>query len=310
VKRIAIAPDDSDTANLLEAYGTLLVPVGGRDLKGDAGQFVTHVGYETIDIGTNNFFSRSFLFAIPTPFYNAGVRATLPLGARTTFTGLLLNRFNGRSDPNNKDLAAGFQLVQTLSPSSSLILNGLTSRETVVTEVPDVFLTGQASSGADGEASRALRRSVAGLRARRPTRQVTTVSESGQDSVLDLIYTNQTSATTKLAIEGIYRFGDLLEDMYGVAGYGVLTLGNGNNLGLRAEFLKQKSVDDFDLDGAGDDLDLFEATLSYELRSPLFAGARTFVEFRYDHANEQIFSDKDGVSDSQFTLTLGQVFGF
>jgi len=122
VKRIAIAPDDSETDNLLEAYGTLLVPVGGRDLKVDAGQFVTHVGYETIDIGTNNFFSRSFLFAIPTPFYNAGVRATLPLGARTTFTGLLLNRFNGRSDPNNKDLAAGFQLVQTLSPSSSLIL--------------------------------------------------------------------------------------------------------------------------------------------------------------------------------------------
>jgi len=31
VKRLAIAPDDSDTDNLLEAYGTLLVPVGGRD---------------------------------------------------------------------------------------------------------------------------------------------------------------------------------------------------------------------------------------------------------------------------------------
>ena len=69
VKRLTLnAADFEDTENLLEAYGTMLVPFGGRDAKIDAGQFVTHVGYETIDIGTNNFFSRALLFQIPPPF--------------------------------------------------------------------------------------------------------------------------------------------------------------------------------------------------------------------------------------------------
>jgi hypothetical protein len=50
----------------LKATGRFLVPLSGsRNLKVDAGQFVTHVGYETIEVGTNNFFSRNFLFQFP-----------------------------------------------------------------------------------------------------------------------------------------------------------------------------------------------------------------------------------------------------
>ena len=52
---------------ILEGYGTILVPMGGKDLKVDAGQFVTHVGYETIEIGTNNFFSPQLPVSVSQP---------------------------------------------------------------------------------------------------------------------------------------------------------------------------------------------------------------------------------------------------
>ena len=280
VRDLAIAPGDPE--NILEAYGTILVPVGGRDLNVDAGQFVTHIGYETIELGTNPNFSKSFLFQIPSPFYNAGVRAALPVGPRTTVTGYILNRFNGTRDPGNKDLAPGFQILHAVSPTSSLILNALGSRETV---------------GADDFGGNITR----------------------QQNILDLIYTNQITPATKLGLEGLYRFGDNLDDesysAFGVAGYGSFTLGNGNILSARAEFYKQDEEATGFLSayngGSTEDVELSSFTLTYELRSGLFPGLRTLFEGRYDMAGEDHFGGRDGdFKKSQFTLTLGQAYTF
>ena len=270
VKRLTLsAADYEDSDNLLEAYGTLLIPLGkdgARSLKVDAGQFVTHVGYETIDIGTNNFFSRAFLFQVPAPFYNAGVRASLPLVPSTTVTGFLLNQFNGRTGDAYKDIAPGLQIAQTLSPTASLTFNALGSREPV-------------SLGESGSVGKFL-------------------------SIYDLIYVNQFNPSFKLAIEGLYRHWEDTEDQYGAAGYGTFTLGGGSIVGLRGEYLK------IDPDG-GDDTDLSSLTLSFEPRSALFAGARTLLEFRYDHSKNAVFGDDNGgAKKDQYTLTVGQTFSF
>jgi hypothetical protein len=276
VESATISPDDYK--NILEAYGTVLVPLGGRDVKVDVGQFVTHVGYETIDIGTNNFFSRSFLFAIPPPFYNAGVRAAFPVSDRTTVTGFLLNRFNGLNDPGNRDIAPGFQIAQTLGEGSTLILNGLTSRE-------NLGVLG------DGE--------TPGL-------------NNKQQSILDLIYTTRLGATTNLAVEGLYRWGktpaDTSYDVSGIAGYATVATGGGNTLGLRGEYLKL----DREFVGATDDLTLSSLTASYELRSGLLPGVRTLLELRYDRASDPYFLDRDGGASkkSQTSLTIGQAYSF
>jgi hypothetical protein len=280
VKRLNLSASDyEDSDNLLEAYGTLLIPLsGGRDLKVDAGQFVTHVGYETIDIGTNNFFSRAFLFQVPAPFYNAGVRASLPIGTRTSVTGFLLNQYNGRTGDAYKDIAPGLQIVQTLSPTASLTFNGLGSRE------PTAFDTG----GVD-----TLERSG---------RQVGTVGK--YLSIYDLIYVNQFTPAFKLAVEGLYRHWNDTEDQYGAAGYGVFTIGGGSIVGLRGEYLK------IDPDN-GDDNDLSSLTLSFEPRSTLLPGARTLLELRYDHSKDAIFGNEDGgVKKDQVSLTIGQTFSF
>lgn len=282
--------------NVLEAYVSQLLPLGGRDVKVDVGQFVTHVGYETIEVGTNNFFSRNFLFQFPSPFYNAGVRAAFPISPTTTVTGFLYNRYNGAFDPGNSDLAPGFQLAFVPSPKTSIIVNGLTSREN---------LNG-----------------------------TTTPAYNKQQSILDLIYSNQLNPTTRLVVEGLYRFGqadDASDNVnqgrsrsysaFGVAGYGIFTLGGGNVLGLRGEFLNNAQAQDRvvspiglaypNANDASEKVSIGSITASYELRWAQMTNLRTLLEFRYDFAGEEFFPGKSGSpKKSQATLTIGQVFGF
>lgn len=292
LEQVSIAPDDYD--NVLEAYGTLLIPLGGRDVKVDAGQFVTHVGYETLELGTNPNFSKSFLFQYPPPFYNAGVRAAFPLSARTTVTGFLLNRYNGTNDSGNRDIAPGFQIAHAISPTTSIILNGLTSRENLGPILGD---NGTPEDTSD---------------------DIVLGQSNRQQSILDLVVTSQVSPSARLALEALYRWGDNFDgdsySVYGIAGYGSLTLRSGNILSLRGEYLKANDTNNPVInypDDPGARARLTEITLTYELRSGLFPGVRTLFELRHDQAGEPFFGNKDGgFKKDQTTLTLGQSYSF
>lgn len=272
VKEYNFLPDDKSI--ILEAYGTFLAPFGDRDLKVDVGQFVTHVGYETIDVGTNNFFSRNFLFQYPSPFYNAGIRAAYPLSDKVTVTGVLYNRYNGRNDSGNRDIAPGFQVLANLSGSSQLILNGLASRENL------------GSSDAPN---------------------------NKQQNVLDLIYSNQFTPSFKFVTEGLYRWGkdanDMSYDVWGVAGYFLFNTGGGSVAGLRAEYLKQNDATTV-IGLPESDFDIGSVTLTYDMKTGLFPGMRTLFEYRYDFAKDPFFGGKNGLKDSQSTLTVGQIYAF
>jgi hypothetical protein len=267
---------------ILEGYGTMLIPLGGRDVKVDLGQFATHVGYETIEIGTNNFFSRNFLFQYPSPFYNAGVRASIGLSATTTFTGYIYNRYNGTFDPGNKDLAPGFQLALTPNERTSFILNGLTSRD-------NLAYTG--TTDPDGTYPR----------------------NNKMQSVLDLVASFQLSPRFKVVGEGLWRFGeDVAGNDYNVgggAGYLIYSLANSNTLSLRGEYVSPLATLGF---AGGPTPGLSSATVSYELRSGLFPGSRTILEARYDNAGQDFFPGKDvgTFKKNQTTFTIGQVVSF
>ncbi len=76
--------------------------------------------------------------------------------------------------------------------------------------------------------------------------------------------------------------------MYGLAGFGALTLAGGNALGLRAEIL--------DMDAPGDRT-LWGLTATYELR--------------HDRADDPFFAGKNGaLKKNQTTLTIGQAYSF
>jgi hypothetical protein len=307
------AADGNGTNNfqILEAYGTYLVPFNNRDLKVDVGQFVTHVGYETIEVGTNNFFSRNFLFIYPSPFYNAGIRASYPLSTRTTVTGFILNRYNGVADSGNRDLAPGFQVVQTLGETQTLVLNGLYSRENIGT----TFNPGYPGAGTVTNGNNFAN------------------SNNKNTGIIDLIYSNQISPRIKIVGEGLYRYGktgnNKNQNIFGAAGYLIYGFTNGNVAAIRGEYLSDSRrpsqvaaagtpaiglpapyVDPSTNDARPS---LASITGSYELRAGIFPGLRTLFEARYDISNYRIFSPKNATDNgkkNQFTLTAAQIFNF
>ncbi|MFY7950860.1 MAG: outer membrane beta-barrel protein, partial [Armatimonadaceae bacterium] len=105
---------NTNTTMFYEAYGRVVHEMGGKELTLDAGIFPTHVGYETIPVGTNSFLSKSFHFGQLQPFYHAGFRASIPVGGGATFTGLAFNRYSGVDSNGNSTPGVGFQYSKTL----------------------------------------------------------------------------------------------------------------------------------------------------------------------------------------------------
>ena len=133
---------DQNNKNILQAYGTYLIPAGGKDLTVDAGKFVTHMGYEVIEPELNWNYSRSDLFQYFVPLYHAGVRASYPVSPKFTVNGYVENGWNNVSSDNNVSKAYGFELTYTPSSKYSIILNGLTSSEPDsygIIDIPPVF---------------------------------------------------------------------------------------------------------------------------------------------------------------------------
>jgi Putative beta-barrel porin-2, OmpL-like. bbp2 len=265
------------TDNILEAYGTTKRSLGGKDMTLDFGQFLSHVGYETPDMGTGNFFSKSFQYQYLQPFVNAGLRASVPLGEKTSFTGVVANRFDGVQAGASRDLAAGFQLKRTLS-SGSVALNTMISRENLGTTAA-------------------------------PVNRAT--------SVANVVYTNKLSESTGLVVDATIRSGkDVSNRSYnatGVTAYLTKTLANENVLAVRGEYLAQNNATSGILPSYATDPSrkptLTSIAASYELKGA-FPGARTLLEFRMDRAGGASFAGERAgtVKKDQTSITLAQVF--
>ena len=88
--RIVHATEPGGTAawqTLQQLYVTKTPHFLGRDIAFDAGIFVTPIGYEVIESTSNDNYSRSFSFQYGTPFYHAGVRATVPITPKLQLLG-------------------------------------------------------------------------------------------------------------------------------------------------------------------------------------------------------------------------------
>jgi hypothetical protein len=265
------------TGNILEAYGSSKRDLGGKEMTLDFGYFLSHVGYETPDMGSNNFFSKSFQYQYLQPFVNSGLRATVPMNEKTTFTGVITNRFDGVKTGASRDPAFGFQLKST-GETSSLSLNTMIGRENLGTTATPV------------------------------NRQI---------GVANVVYTNKLSESTSVALDASLRTGkDISNRSYnvtGVTGYLTKTTGSGNVLGLRAEYLTQSNATSAILPQYVTDPTrkptMTSITASYELKGA-FPGARTLMEFRADNAGGAIFPGEKSttIKKDQTSITLAQIF--
>ncbi len=114
----------NNTLNLLQqAYLTAILPVGSG-LTVDVGKFVTHMGNEVIESKDNWNYSRSFLFAYAIPYYHTGIRLTYPVSTALSATVDVLNGWNSTVD-NNHSQTLGLTLNYTVSPSTSIVFNGI-----------------------------------------------------------------------------------------------------------------------------------------------------------------------------------------
>ncbi len=267
---------NTSTGNLYEAVISEQLT---SKLSVDAGIFPTWVGYETIPMGTGNFFTKSFHFGQFQPFYHGGVKANLTLSAKDTLVGAIVNRFSGVETNGNKDLGMGFQFAHVISDASTLYVNGLTSRDTLQT-------------GTAGGAP---------------------VFSEMQRNIANIVYTRKLSGTSNFALDASVTNGkDGTNKKYNgqaVTGYYTYTMTNGNTVGLRAESLSGDANTPWLALGGTGKPQLSSVTASYELKSSQ-KGIRTLIEARFDSANTAIFPTKTAAKKNQTTVSLAHVLSF
>lgn len=99
-------PAGSMFRHLQQAYVSYKAPIG-KGLVADFGKFVTALGAEVIESGSNWNYSRSLLFSYAIPYYHFGLRATYPLSSTVTVGGQLVNGWNNVTDNNSGKTGVG-----------------------------------------------------------------------------------------------------------------------------------------------------------------------------------------------------------
>jgi len=117
----------STLSNVIQAYGTLIAPIGSG-LTIDVGKFITHMGNEVIVSQNDWNYSRSYLFAFAIPYYHTGVRLTYPVASNFTAALHIVNGWNSNID-NNKFISVGTTLNYAVTPSTSIVFNGMWGHE-------------------------------------------------------------------------------------------------------------------------------------------------------------------------------------
>ncbi len=291
---------DQNNKNILQAYGTYLIPVGGKDLTVDAGKFVTHMGYEVIEPELNWNYSRADIFQYFVPFYHAGVRASYPLSPKFTVNGYVTNGWNDVTSDNNVSKAYGFELTFTPSSKYSIILNGLTSSEPdpygIVTIPPINF---PILGGTDAETLTAQNR------AKNVIEPIITYNFSSQFSaVADINIDFGKGATPRDATDSNGSWSST-----GYAAYLHYQMPSGSGITLRGEYFDDDKGFLTGIDRQKGE----EVTLTYGIKGLAFPGAETRFEYRYDHMDKEgLLPDSSGglSKKSQNTLGISQLFSF
>jgi len=275
------SPNDADNKNVLQAYGTYLIPAGGKDITVDAGKFVTEMGYEVIEPGLNANYSRGILFQDFIPYYHAGVRAAVPLTPTVTGNLYLYNGWNNVSTDTNSNKAVGLGVTYAPNANTSWTVNGLTSNEP----------------------------------------SVTTPATSEPKTTLEVIGTQNITSALSAALDFNYDFGkDSVGaatpswKAYGIAAYLKYAMKSGSYFAVRGEYANDPSSELLSAPvvpltpGATHSS---EVTLTYSWQSALFPNSELRFEYRHDDANGALFLSNDGGGKGkQDTLTISHIMHF
>lgn len=266
--------------NVLEAFGTQLLAHGDRDVRVDAGQFLTGYGMESVGIG--HFVSRSFAFQFLQPRLAQGLRATLELDEDTSITGVVQNRFNG-VEAGNRNPSLGLSYARKMGEDASLKLNLLSGRENLGSSNND---TGSRTTG----------------------------GVNRETSMANLVYHRMVGESANLGLDVTLRSGkDIVNRRYDATG--VAAYYQTGALAIRGEYLTQSNATSGILPSmplaASKKPNLTSITLGYTLPGA-GKGVKTILEYRYDRAPDFFFpgSSTNSLKKDQSSITIGQAYSF
>lgn len=263
----------TDEFDLQQAYAEALLPLGnGLDVK--MGKFVTLHGAEVIESKDNWNFSRSYLFGYAIPFTHTGVRLHYP------WTSWLTTMFG---------VNQGWDVVDDNNTAKTV------EWTTILTPTAKTFLSVTGMHGAEQNSDNRDKRHLV-------------------DVVLGW------NPTDKLGLKLNYDYGheqdavsegpDEDASWQGVAGYARYQLTDWYALAGRAEYFD-------DADGirtgvrAGRGIGrvgLWELTLTNEFK--VYKDLITRLEYRHDHATENVFTAGSSTDNTQDTLSAEVIYPF
>lgn len=266
---------DETYKHIQQAYVSFRIPVAlGKDVWGDVGKFLTHIGAEAVETKDNHNYSRSLLFTWAEPCLHAGARLSYPAGDRVTLNGYVYNGWNRVVD-NNSAFSYGAQIQASPSPELSFVQN---------------WIGGPEKAG-DTDDWRHLLNSIVTFNPT-PRTSVTVNYEYGWEK--DAVFGGSTG--------DMVRAGDIV--WQGIAGYVHHSLDERIALSPRVEWFK-------DRDGfmTGTPQRLAEVTLTFEITRA--GGLSIRPEWRTDWSDKPVFKDRNrGDVTSQSTLMVGLVQSF
>jgi hypothetical protein len=255
--------------DLNQAYLDLAIPVG-NGLRLRLGKYVTPFGFETINPTTTPFYSRSFLFSYAIPFTHTGAMATYAVDDNWSIEGGVFRGWEQSLEDVNDMVSFHAKVAYTSSDKKwSGILQVCTG--------PEQF-----------------------------------DNESDYRTVVDAIFTYTVNDKLTLSANADYGWeANAATDggtasWYGVTAYAAYVIDPKVTLNGRVEWFN-------DDDGArGLGTNVYEATIGLAIKpfaGDQYGGGLTIrPEFRWDHADADIFNDGD--DDNQFTLAADIIYAF
>ncbi|MBI1389619.1 MAG: outer membrane beta-barrel protein [bacterium] len=261
---------DDGNLNIYQAYLSYIAPVG-NGLTIDVGRFKSFFGYEEIESGMNDQFSRSLLFGYAIPHTNTGARFTYTVNEMWEVSYALTQGWDTVEDTND-------------SLSHSVAIRAMPTEKIFI---QNSFSYGPEMPGDNG--------SYTWLYDLVGTYQATDQLRLGAN----FDYGDSEDAD----LNG----GDA--QWWGVGGYARYDVNDKIYAALRGEWFEDNdNIRLFAPLAPNTNTNLWEitATLGYQVVD----GLLTRVEYRHDDASEDIFVDDSGLDDAQDTVSLEVIYSF
>jgi len=319
---------DNNELDVQEMYGEYIAPIG-NGLKIQFGKINTLIGYEVINAWENPNFSRTMMFGLSQAFTETGVRFTYPFNDMVTATVGLVNGWDNIED-NNRGKTVTWLLAVTPDPKFGVNFFGSYGPEqsngNATLGVATVGACQNYTTGCDPSAKRLVSGAIVTIK---PTDMDTLVLEPyyGNESNASLTSKSQNARWNGFVAYFTHDFndqqqpnafslrvrGEIWEDAGGARacaggvnfnGGTNTCAGSGSGQAINGPFFTSPT----NAFVAGNGMTAWETTWTLQWKP--FPALQTRAEYRYDHADQNVYLYGTRATNFQNTLAFSVAYMF